>query len=43
MDNMDKKIVDFASFKIERSLKKEGYTIKMDEKKKVKLLIKIKR
>jgi hypothetical protein len=38
---MDKKIIDLASYRIEKSLKKGGYTLKQDKQKKVKLLIKI--
>lgn len=38
---MDNKIVDLLTYKIEKSLKKNGYTVKKDKKKNVKLLIKI--
>jgi len=40
---MEKKIVDLTAYKIEKSLKEEGYTIKIDRKKKIKLLLKITR
>ncbi len=40
---MDKKIIDFTSFKIEKTLKESGYTIKKDKKKNIKVLMKLKR
>lgn len=40
---MNNKIVDFLTYKIEKSLKKNGYTIKKDKEKKIKLLLKIKK
>jgi len=40
---MQKKIVDLTSYRIEKSLKNEGYMIKTDRKKRIKLLLKIKR
>jgi hypothetical protein len=36
-----KKIVDFISYKIEKSLREDGFRVKKDENKKVKLLIKL--
>lgn len=38
---MVKKIVDLMSYKIEKSLKENGFTVKTDNNKKVKLLIKL--
>ena len=40
---MDKKIIDFTTYKIEKALKEDGYTIKIDKKKKIKVLMKITR
>ncbi len=40
---MDKKIIDFCTYKIEKSLKRDGFTIKKDKMKNVKVLIKIKK
>jgi hypothetical protein len=39
---MTKKIVDLMSYKIEKELKENGFTLKKDGDKKVKLLIKLK-
>ena len=36
------KIIDILAYKIEKSLKEEGFTGKVDNERKVKLLIKIK-
>ncbi|HOO72426.1 MAG TPA: hypothetical protein PK926_11755 [Spirochaetota bacterium] len=36
------KVFDFMAYKIEKSLKAEGFTIKIDREKNVKLLIKLK-
>ena len=38
---MGKKIVDLNSYRIEKSLKENGFTVKKDNQKKVKLLIKL--
>lgn len=38
---MTKKIVDLMTYKIEKTLKESGFTLKKDGDKKVKLLIKI--
>lgn len=38
---MDKKVIDFLGFKIERALRRNGFTVKKDDEKKVKLLLKI--
>ncbi len=38
---MTKKIVDLMSYKIEKELKENGFTLKRDGDKKVKLLIKL--
>ncbi len=38
-----KKIVDLKAFKIEKSLKENGFTLKKDDNKNVKLLIKLKK
>jgi hypothetical protein len=38
---MDKKVVDLLSYKIEKSLKENGFKVKVDEIKKVKLVMKI--
>ena len=35
------KIIDILAYKIEKSLKEEGFTVKVDNERKVKLLIKI--
>lgn len=40
---MEKKIIDLTAYKIEKALKEDGYTIKIDKKKKIKLLLKITR
>ncbi|HON80385.1 MAG TPA: hypothetical protein PK544_17980 [Spirochaetota bacterium] len=40
---MEKKVIDLHSYRIEKSLKEEGYTIKKDKHKKIKVLIKIKK
>ena len=40
---MEKKIIDFNAYKIEKALKEDGYTIKIDKKKKIKVLMKITR
>lgn len=38
---MDKKVVDFISYKIEKSLRRSGFSIKKDTEKNVKLLLKL--
>jgi len=38
---MGKKIVDLNSYRIEKSLKENGFTVKKDNQKKVKILIKL--
>lgn len=38
---MNKKVIDLMTYKIEKSLKNNGYVVKKDENKKVKILIKI--
>jgi hypothetical protein len=38
---MNSKIVDFIAYKIEKSLKKEGYVVKRDHKKNINVLLKI--
>jgi hypothetical protein len=38
---MNKKIVDLLSYKIEKSLKDNGFTVKKDKNKNIKILIKI--
>lgn len=43
MDKTDKKVIDFCSYKIEKSLKKNGFTIKKDKEKNIKVLLKIKK
>ena len=35
------KIIDFLAYKIKKSLKEEGFTVKVDNKRGVKLLIKL--
>ena len=40
-NNMTKKIVDLMSYKIEKTLRESGFTLKRDGEKKVKLLIKL--
>ena len=40
---MDNKIVDLINYKLEKALRKEGFAVKKDKKKNVKLLIKIKK
>lgn len=39
---MDNKIVDFIAYKIEKSLKNDGFTIKRDKEKNINVLLKIK-
>ena len=39
---MSKKIVDLASYKIEKELRESGFTLKHDGDKRIKLLIKLK-
>ncbi len=39
---MDNKIIDFIAYKIEKSLKKDGFTIKRDKEKNINVLLKIK-
>jgi hypothetical protein len=41
-ERMTKKIVDLMSYKIEKELKENGFTLKRDGDRKVKLLIKLK-
>jgi hypothetical protein len=38
---MNKKVVDLISYRIEKSLKDNGYTVKKDKDKKIKILIKL--
>ena len=38
---MNKKVVDIFAYKIEKTLKKNGFPVKKDKDRKVKLLIKI--
>ena len=38
---MSKKVVDLMAYRIEKSLKDNGFDVKRDEDKKVKILIKI--
>jgi len=38
---MNKKIVDLMTYRIEKSLKDNGFTVKKDQDKKIKILIKI--
>ncbi len=40
---VEKKIIDFCAYKIEKSLRRDGFTIKRDKKKNVKVLLKIKK
>jgi len=40
---MNKKIVDILSYKIEKALKTNGFAVKKDKDKNVKILIKIKK
>jgi len=39
---MSKKIVDLMSYKIEKELKENGFTLKQDGEKRIKVLIKLK-
>ncbi|MBN2040031.1 MAG: hypothetical protein JW864_08325 [Spirochaetes bacterium] len=39
---MDNKIIDFLTYKIEKSLRKDGFTIKRDKEKNINVLLKIK-
>jgi len=39
---MEAKIIDFLAYKIEKSLRKNGFTVKKDKEKNIKLLLKIK-
>ena len=39
---MSKKIIDFVSYKIEKELRENGFTLKHDGNKRIKLLIKLK-
>ena len=41
MSKSEKKVVDFLTYKIEKSLKKDGYMIKKDKKMNIKLLLKL--
>lgn len=38
---MNKKVVDLMTYKIEKSLKSNGYIVKKDKNKKIKILLKI--
>ena len=38
---MTKKVVDIMAYRIEKSLKENGFTLKLDGDKKVKVLIKL--
>ncbi len=38
---MEKKIIDLTSYKIEKTLRDDGFDVKKDTQKKVKLIIKI--
>ncbi len=38
---MDNKVIDFLAYKIEKSLKKDGFTIKKDKDKNINVLLKI--
>jgi hypothetical protein len=40
-EHMSKKIIDLMSYKIEKELKENGFTLKHDGDKKIKLLIKL--
>ena len=41
MSRMENKVIDFLSYKIEKTLRKNGFSIKKDEDRNVKLLLKI--
>jgi hypothetical protein len=38
---MNRKIVDLVSYRIEKGLRKNGFTVKKDNEKKIKIIIKI--
>ena len=38
---MDNKIIDFLAYKLEKSLRKDGFTIKRDKEKNINVLLKI--
>ena len=38
---MSKKIIDLQAYRIEKSLRENGFEVKMDENKRVKILIKL--
>ncbi len=38
---MDNKIIDFLAYKLEKSLKKDGFVLKRDEEKNINVLLKI--
>jgi len=38
---MNKKVVDLMAYRIEKSLKSNGYVVKKDKNKKIKILLKI--
>lgn len=40
---MDSKIIDLATYRIEKNLKDSGFTVKKDENENIKILIKINR
>lgn len=41
MEKTEKKVIDLNAYKIERSLKRDGFTIKRDEKRNINVLLKI--
>jgi hypothetical protein len=40
---MNNKIIDFLAYKLEKSLKKDGYVVRRDNKKNINVLLKINR
>lgn len=43
MDKKNKKIIDFLNYKIEKSLQMNGFTIKRDKERNIKVLLKLKK
>ncbi len=41
MNSMTKKVVDLMNYRIEKSLKENGFDVKKDDKKNIKILIKL--
>lgn len=41
MNNMTKKVIDLMNYRIEKTLKENGFEVKKDDRKNIKILIKL--